>query len=114
MLAGQLYNTLSPELLSQYHKARRLIKYPSGRRRFTTERIRRPEGQSPNEPIYRTFSKPVDIGGNVWTGGNVCIMPGASIGGNVTIGADSVVTRDIPDNVLAFENPCKVIKTLEE
>ncbi|WP_200975187.1 sugar O-acetyltransferase [Echinicola sp. 20G] len=79
-----------------------------------SDRIRRPEEQSPNEPIYRTFSKPVDIGDNVWIGGNVCIMPGVSIGDNVTIGAGSVVTKDIPDNVLAFGNPCKVIKTLEE
>ncbi|MDH5598306.1 MAG: sugar O-acetyltransferase [Cyclobacteriaceae bacterium] len=57
---------------------------------------------------YRTFSKPVIIGDNVWIGGNTSIMPGVRIGNNVTIGAGSVVTKDIPDDVLAFGNPCRV------
>ena len=47
---------------------------------------------------------------NVWIGGNVTILPGVRIGNNVTIGAGSVVTRDIPDNVIAVGNPCRVIK----
>ena len=45
-------------------------------------------------------------------GGSVTILPGVTIGSNVTIGAGSVVTRDIPDNVVAVGNPCKVIKNL--
>lgn len=61
---------------------------------------------------YLTRSRPVAIGDNVWIGGNTVIMPGISIGHNTTIGAGSVVTRDIPDHVLAFGNPCKVIKQL--
>ena len=73
------------------------------------ERIRpEKDGQSP----YFTSSKPVTIGDNVWVGGNTVITPGIEIGDNVTIGAGSVVTKSIPDNVLAFGNPCKVIKTL--
>ena len=64
------------------------------------------------ETSYVTNTKPVTIGDNVWIGGNTVIMPGIAIGHNVTIGAASVVTKDIPDNVLAYGNPCKVIKAL--
>ena len=48
----------------------------------------------------------------VWLGANVTILPGVTIGDNVTIGAGSVVTKDIPSNSIAVGNPCKVIKTL--
>ncbi|RIW18371.1 sugar O-acetyltransferase [Algoriphagus lacus] len=61
---------------------------------------------------YHTSTKPVAIGDNVWIGGNSVIFPGVTIGNNVTIGAGSVVTQDIPDDVLAFGNPCKVVKPL--
>ena len=55
---------------------------------------------------------PVKIGNNVWIGGNVTILPGTTIGDNTTIGAGSVVTKDIPSNVLAVGNPCNIIKKL--
>ena len=61
---------------------------------------------------YLTSSKPVSIGDNVWIGGNSIIFPGVTIGNNVTIGAGSVVTKDIPDDVLALGNPCEVIRKL--
>lgn len=61
---------------------------------------------------YKTLTMPVVIGDNVWIGGNTVIMPGVTIGDNVTIGAGSVVTKNIPDNVLAFGNPCKVVRQL--
>jgi len=61
---------------------------------------------------YHTSTQPVTIGDNVWIGGNSVIFPGVRIGNNVTIGAGSVVTRDIPDDVLAFGNPCQVVKSL--
>jgi maltose O-acetyltransferase len=54
----------------------------------------------------------VNIGDNVWIGGNSVIFPGVTIGNNVTIGAGSVVTKDIPDDVLAFGNPCQVVRRL--
>lgn len=57
---------------------------------------------------YLTCSKPVTIGNNVWIGGNSIIFPGVTIGDNTTIGAGSVVTQSIPDNVLAYGNPCKI------
>lgn len=58
------------------------------------------------------WAKPVTIGNNVWIGGSVTILPGVSIGDNVSIGAGSVVVNDIPSNTVAVGNPCKVIKRL--
>ena len=56
----------------------------------------------------KTQTAPVIIGNNVWIGGGVIILPGVTIGNNVVIGAGSVVTKDIPDNTIAFGNPCRV------
>lgn len=56
---------------------------------------------------------PIHVGNDVWIGGHACIMPGVNIGNNVVIGAGSVVTKDIPSNVVAVGNPCKVVKTLD-
>ncbi len=68
------------------------------------------------DPVERNtrmeWAEHVTIGDNVWIGGSVTILPGVTIGNNVTIGAGSVVTKDIPDNVVAVGNPCKVIKRL--
>ena len=60
----------------------------------------------------REWAEPVRIGNNVWIGGSVTILPGVTIGDNVTIGAGSVVTKDIPSNVVAAGNPCRVIKSI--
>ena len=60
----------------------------------------------------REWAEPVTIGDIVWIGGSVTILPGVTIGDNVTIGAGSVVTKDIPSNSIAVGNPCKVMKTL--
>lgn len=54
----------------------------------------------------------VTIGDNVWIGGNTIINPGVKIGDNVVIGSGSVVTRDIPSNVIACGNPCKVLRQI--
>ena len=56
----------------------------------------------------------VTIGDNVWIGGNVCIMPGVTVGDNVVIGAGSVVTKDIPDSVIAVGNPCRVVRAITD
>lgn len=56
----------------------------------------------------------ITIGDNVWIGGNVCILPGVTVGDNVVIGAGSVVTKDIPDNVIAAGNPCRILRTITE
>ncbi len=57
---------------------------------------------------------PVKIGNNVWIGGHVVINPRVTIGDNSVIGSGSVVTRDIPPNVFAAGNPCKVIRTITQ
>ena len=56
------------------------------------------------------YARPIEIGDNVWIGGDVIILPGVKIGNNTVIGAGSVVTKDVPANVIAVGNPCKVIK----
>jgi len=56
----------------------------------------------------------ITIGDNVWIGGNVLVCPGVTIGSNVVIGGGSVVTKDIPDNMLAYGNPCRVIREITE
>lgn len=58
------------------------------------------------------YARPVTIGNNVWIGAQVCILPGVTIGDNTVIGAGSVVTKDIPGNVLAFGNPCRIIRDI--
>ena len=66
-----------------------------------SERIKGPE-----------YAAPIMVGDNVWIGGSAVICPGVTIGANTTIGAGSVVTKDIPANVLAAGNPCRVLKNL--
>jgi maltose O-acetyltransferase len=72
----------------------------------------------PLEPKVRLSGKelaaPIKIGDNVWIGGGVIICPGVSIGSNVTIGAGSIVTKDIPNNIVAAGNPCRVIRQIED
>lgn len=58
------------------------------------------------------YAKPIEVGNNVWIGGNVVVLPGVTIGDNVVIGAGSIVTKDIPSNSVAVGNPCRVIKEL--
>lgn len=60
------------------------------------------------------YAHPISIGNNVWLGGNVVVLPGVSIGDNTIIGAGSVVTKDIPSNVIAVGSPCKVIKNIAD
>lgn len=60
------------------------------------------------------FSKAIEIGEDVWVGGNVTICPGIKIGDRAVIGAGSVVTKDIPADVFAAGNPCKEIKKINQ
>lgn len=59
------------------------------------------------------YSFPVKIGNNVWLGANVTILPDVTIGDNAVIGAGSVVTKDIPANVVAAGNPCRVLREID-
>ena len=58
------------------------------------------------------YAKPISIGEDVWVGGSAVVCPGVSIGDRSVIGAGSVVTKDIPADVFAAGNPCKVIRDL--
>lgn len=60
------------------------------------------------------FNMPVKIGKNCWLGAGVIVLPGVTIGDNTVIGAGSVVTKDIPANVVAVGNPCKVLREINE
>ena len=69
-------------------------------------------------PILREkafqYNFPVNIGKNCWIGAGVVLVPGVSVGDNTVIGAGSVVTRDIPANVVAVGNPCRVLREIGE
>lgn len=58
------------------------------------------------------FGRPVEIGADVWIGGGAIILPGVSIGDRAVIGAGSVVTRDVPADVFAAGNPCRVMRAI--
>lgn len=60
------------------------------------------------------YNRPVHIGKNVWIGANAVVLPGVTIGDNSVIGAGSVVTKDIPANVVAVGNPCRVLREIGE
>lgn len=72
----------------------------------------------PIDPTLRLkpyeYNKPITIKKNAWIGGNVIILPGVTIGENTIIGAGSVVTKDIPANVIAVGNPCRILRPITE
>jgi maltose O-acetyltransferase len=59
-------------------------------------------------------AQPIVIGDNVWLGGGAIVLPGVTIGENTVVGAGSVVTRDLPANVVAVGNPARVVRSLEQ
>ncbi len=65
------------------------------------------------EKAYQ-YNMPVHIGKNCWIGAGVMIVPGITIGDNVVVGAGSVVTKDLPSNVIAVGNPCRVLREVGE
>lgn len=72
----------------------------------------------PIDPALREqgyqYNAPVRIGKNCWIGAGVTIVPGITIGDNVVVGAGSVVTKDLPDSVVAVGNPCRVLREVNE
>jgi len=76
---------------------------------------------TPTHPLAATprrdkleAAQPITLGDNVWLGGGVIVLPGVSIGDNSVIGAGSVVTRDVPANVIAVGNPARVLRALPD
>lgn len=72
----------------------------------------------PIEPSLRQkgyqYNAPVRIGKNCWIGAGAIILPGVVIGDNVVVGAGSVVTKDLPSNVVAVGNPCRVLRPVSD
>lgn len=60
------------------------------------------------------YNRTVRIGKNCWLGAGVIVVPGITIGDNVVIGAGSIVTKDIPSNVVAVGNPCRILRKIDE
>lgn len=60
------------------------------------------------------YNAAVHIGKNCWIGAGAVLLPGVTIGDNVVVGAGSVVTRDLPDNVVAVGNPCRVLRPISD
>lgn len=60
------------------------------------------------------YAWPIRVGSDVWFGGGVQVMPGITIGSDVVIGSGSVVTRDVPDHVVAAGNPCRVLRAITD
>lgn len=60
------------------------------------------------------YAYPITVGDNVWIGAGVQVMPGVTIGSNVVIGGGSVVVKDIPSNVVAVGNPCRVVRPITD
>lgn len=65
-------------------------------------------------PDAYQFNLPIHIGRNCWLGAGVIVLPGITIGDNSVIGAGSVVTKDIPANVVAVGNPCRVLREIND
>lgn len=65
------------------------------------------------ETVYQ-YNMPVHIGKNCWIGAGAIILPGVTIGDQVVVGAGSVVTKDLPSNVVAVGNPCRVVREINE
>lgn len=60
------------------------------------------------------YNAPIHIGRNCWLGANVVVVPGVTIGDNVVVGAGSVVTKDLPDCVVAVGNPCRILREVND
>lgn len=60
------------------------------------------------------YAYPITVGNNVWFGANVAVLPNVNIGDDTVIGAGSVITKDIPSGVIAYGNPCRVIRKITQ
>lgn len=66
------------------------------------------------KPSALQYALPINIGNNVWIGAQSIVLPGVTVGDNTIIGAGSVVTRDLPANVVAVGNPCHVLRQVND
>lgn len=69
-------------------------------------------GPLPRTPV--NYALPISIGKKSWLGAGVTVLPGVSVGEGAVIGAGSVVTKDVPENVVAVGNPCRVVRDIDQ
>lgn len=111
MLAGELYDPFDPELV----RARDLCRVRIGDYTLFGPAVQIYTAMHPLDAgLGRTqeYARPIEIGSDVWVGGGAIINPGVTIRSRSVIGAGSVVTRDVPPDVFAAGNPCRVIRQL--
>lgn len=101
MISGELYNAFCSELIADRECANVLFS--------ELNTIGKATQKKREDILKKLFGK---CGKNVWIGGWVVICPGVSIGNKTIIGAGSVVTKDIPCDVVSAGNPCKIIKKI--
>lgn len=122
MVSGETYNPANPRLVLDRARANRICtKYNKKcfneinmRSRLLKKLINTEGNFWIKPPFYCDYGYNIFIGKNVWIGGNCCILPGITIKDNAVIGAGSVVTKDVPANVVVAGNPAKIIKTIDE
>jgi len=86
---------------------------PVPRRGCVSNLLGAEEKKDPSLPSYYELAAPIKIGHTCWIGGRSVICPGVTIGDNVVVGAGSVVTKDVPSNVVVAGNPAKIIRYLD-
>ena len=115
MLSGQYYNAFDKDLLRDRERANSLCKKLNDIQDGSQlERVKILKNLFQTDKdcwIESPFR--CDYGYNIQRGGSCIILPGVKIGNNTTIGAGSVVSKDIPENVVAVGNPCRVIKEIK-
>ena len=122
MLAGMVYDAATPELIAELQNTREILYEFNSLHPSETQRMKEilkgllgytaDDDFLINQPFRCDYGKQISIGKRFFANFNFTVLDeaGVSIGDNVTIGAGSVVTRDIPSNTVAVGNPCKVIK----
>ena len=124
MLAGEVYSAVDPQLIEELTEVKEIIHDYNLLRPSETEKAREmlkgllghiaDNEILINQPFYCDYGKQISVGKRFFANFNFTVLDEApvTIGDNVTIGAGSVVTRNIPSNSIAVGNPCKVIKSL--
>ncbi|WP_153551729.1 maltose acetyltransferase domain-containing protein [Ligilactobacillus murinus] len=121
MQCGMMYNDLDPELMRARQKTMALTtayaqsysQSPAKREALLAKILGKIGKNVHFEPTFRCeFGKNISIGDNVWIGAAVHINQGGTIGDNTVIGSGSVVTHDISSNVVAYGDPCRVVRKI--
>lgn len=110
MQAGCYNPQYDPQLREDHLSARRLTRKLNGLSEEELDTAHPIDAGVRNAGLE--YGAPITIGSNVWIGGGTTVNPGVTIGSNTVIGSGSVVVKDIPSNVIAEGNPCKVLREI--